>query len=257
MLVAEKFPQSPCKLEGRLPIGCKVFDQKGGFLRGAITEVCGSSAGGSLLLAAVGEAAVRDGFFIGLIDAANSFEPSDWADEVLRRVLWMMCGGSAVPAIRAADILLRDGNLPVVILDLQMLPSAAVAHPLEHLASLSTPYRTDLHSIDGADAATSGRNRCAAWQSRQGSPWRPWISPSGAMGASRCADLRARGCACGGLSKIRVKHHVWLHFSTKIPSQAALRWHEVCGPAVVVDEATLKGIVLETKRRPPRESLQA
>jgi hypothetical protein len=121
-LVAEKFPQSPCKLEGRLPIGCKVFDQKGGFLRGAITEVCGSSAGGSLLLAAVGEAAVRDGFFIGLIDAANSFEPSDWADEVLRRVLWIMCGGSAVPAIRAADILLRDGNLPVVILDLQMLP---------------------------------------------------------------------------------------------------------------------------------------
>ena len=62
-LVAEKFPQSPCKLGGRLPIGCKVFDVKG-FLRGAITEVCGSSAGGSLLLAAVGEAAVRDGFLL-------------------------------------------------------------------------------------------------------------------------------------------------------------------------------------------------
>jgi len=120
-LVAEKFPQSPRRLEGRLRIGCKAFDQKGGFLRGAITEVCGSRAGGSLLLAAVVDAAARDGLFVGFIDAANSFEPSDWTDEHLRRILWVVCG-AAGPAIRAADILLRDGNLPVVILDLQMLP---------------------------------------------------------------------------------------------------------------------------------------
>jgi hypothetical protein len=120
-LVAEKFPQSPRRQEGRLPIGCKAFDQKGGFLRGAVTEVCGSSASGPLLLAAVVDTAMRDGFFIGLIDAANSFEPSDWTDQHLRRILWVMCG-AAGPAIRAADILLRDGNLPVVILDLQMLP---------------------------------------------------------------------------------------------------------------------------------------
>jgi hypothetical protein len=64
---------------------------------------------------------MRDGFFVGLIDAANSFEPSDWTDEHLSRILWVMCG-AAGPAIKAADILLRDGNLPVVILDLQMLP---------------------------------------------------------------------------------------------------------------------------------------
>jgi protein ImuB len=34
-------------------------------------------------------------------------------------------------------------------------------------------------------------------------------------------------------------------FLPRFRLQAALRWHEVCGPAVVVDEATLKGIVLE------------
>lgn len=119
-LVAERFPSSPRRRNGRLRTGCEVFDQKGGFLQGAITEICGSGAGGSLLLAAVADAAVRDGLFVGLIDAANSFEPSDWADEHLRRMLWVMCGAAA-PAIRAADILLRDGNLPVVILDLQML----------------------------------------------------------------------------------------------------------------------------------------
>jgi hypothetical protein len=105
-----------------LRLGCEVFDQKGGLLQGAITEVCASGAGGSLLLAALGEAAVRDGLFVGLIDAANAFEPSDWSNEHLRRMLWVM-GGGAQPAIRAADILLRDGNLPVVILDLQMLPT--------------------------------------------------------------------------------------------------------------------------------------
>lgn len=121
-LVAEKFPPCPRRRNGRLRTNCAIFDQKGGFLQGAITEVCGSSAGGSLFLAAVADAAVRDGLFIGLIDAANSFEPCDWAEEHLRRMLWVMCG-AASPAIRAADILLRDGNLPVVVLDLQMLPA--------------------------------------------------------------------------------------------------------------------------------------
>ena len=127
-LVAEKFPQSPRRQEGRLPIGCKAFDQKGGFLRGAVTEVCGSIAGGVLLLAAVVNTAMRDGFSVGLIDAANSFEPSDWKDEHLSRILWVMCG-AAGPAIKAADILLRDGNLPVVILDLQMLPMSQLRIP--------------------------------------------------------------------------------------------------------------------------------
>jgi hypothetical protein len=121
-LVAEKFPPSPRRSSSRLLTGRKAFDQKGGFLQGAITEVCASGAGGSLLLATMVDAAVRDRFFIGLIDAANSFEPSDWADGHLRRILWVMCG-EAARAIRAADILLRDGNLPVVILDLQMVPA--------------------------------------------------------------------------------------------------------------------------------------
>jgi hypothetical protein len=122
-LVAEKFPPSPRRWNGRLLTGCRPFDQKGGLLQGAITEVCGSGAGGSLLLAAVVNAAVRDGFFIGFIDAVNSFEPSDWANDYLRRILWVMCGAAA-PALRAADILLRDGNLSVIILDLQMVPAA-------------------------------------------------------------------------------------------------------------------------------------
>lgn len=120
-LLAEKFPPSPRRSESRLLIGYPAFDQKGGFLRGAITEVCGSGAGGSLFFAATMEAAERDGFFVGLIDAANCFEPSDWTDAHLYRLLWVICA-EASSAIRATDILLRDGNLPMVVLDLQMLP---------------------------------------------------------------------------------------------------------------------------------------
>jgi hypothetical protein len=120
-LLAEKFPPSPRRSESRLLLGCPAFDQKGGLLRGAITEVCGSGAGGALFFAATMEAAARDGFFLGLIDAANCFEPSDWTDAHLRRLLWVICS-EASSALKATDILLRDGNLTIVVLDLQMLP---------------------------------------------------------------------------------------------------------------------------------------
>ena len=174
---------------GRLPIGCKAFDQKGGFLRGAVTEVCGSIAGGGLLLAAVVDAAVRDGLFVGLIDAANSFEPSDWVDEQLRRILWVMCG-SAGPAIRAADILLRDGNLPVVVLDLQMLPMRTVAaHPGEHVASFSTHHRTDRHCADDPDAAADGGRR----RHPHGDPHRTYLG----------CNAFPPPCCCGSISMCR------------------------------------------------------
>ncbi|HEY5707745.1 MAG TPA: hypothetical protein VIS96_19455 [Terrimicrobiaceae bacterium] len=39
--------------------------------------------------------------------------------------------------------------------------------------------------------------------------------------------------------------------------QAALRWHDVCGPAVVVDEATLKGIVWEVSEEAAAKGIAA
>jgi hypothetical protein len=120
-LVAEKFPQSSPARSGRLRTGCNALDRRGGLLRGSLTEVCGSLAGGQMVMAALFEAAAREAFFVSLIDGADAFEPADWPGEQLGRVLWVRCR-EAETALKAADLLLRDGNLPVLLLDLQMAP---------------------------------------------------------------------------------------------------------------------------------------
>jgi hypothetical protein len=121
-LVAEKFPQAARSPAGRLATGCPALDGRGGLMRGALTEVCGSTAGGMLVLCALLEAAVREGFFLALIDAADAFEPADWPEPQLDRLLWVRCRESGM-ALKAADLLVRDGNLPALLLDLQGLPA--------------------------------------------------------------------------------------------------------------------------------------
>jgi hypothetical protein len=120
-LVAEKFPVVQPSIHGRLDTGCAALDQQGGLRRGAITEVCGSAAGSQLLLASLLDTAERDGFFVGLIDGTNSFEPADWTGGQLARILWVMAGGVTL-ALKATDLLLRDGNLPMLFLDLRIVP---------------------------------------------------------------------------------------------------------------------------------------
>jgi hypothetical protein len=120
-LVAEKFPQRQAVHGGRLPTGWEALDRDGGLKKGALTEVCGSCAGGGLVIDAMLEYAARQGVFLALVDAANAFEPEAWGPAQLGRMLWVMAGG-VEPALKAADILLRDGNLPIVMLDLQTAP---------------------------------------------------------------------------------------------------------------------------------------
>ena len=120
-LVAEKFPQTAPRRSGRLRTGCEALDRRGGLLRGCLTEICGSPAGGQMVLAALLETAAREAFFLALIDGADSFEPADWPADHLGRLLWVRCR-EAEAALKAADLLLRDGNLPVLLLDLQVVP---------------------------------------------------------------------------------------------------------------------------------------
>lgn len=58
---------------------------------------------------------------VGLIDGGDGFDPEGVSDEVLGRLLWVRCR-KAVEAVRAADLLLRDGNLRVVLVDLRVVP---------------------------------------------------------------------------------------------------------------------------------------
>src|SRR5206468_7444000 len=46
-----------------------------------------------------------------------SFDPCGLTNSILRQLLWMRCT-KALEAVKAADLLLRDGNFPLVIVDL-------------------------------------------------------------------------------------------------------------------------------------------
>jgi len=118
-LVEGKFPNRSVRPGRRRRIGCRALDDESGGLRtGAVTEVTGSSSGVQVLLAALLESAVREGFHVGLVDASRSFHPADWPTNQLNRMLWVMCNDPRL-AVQAVDFLIRDGNLPFLVLDLQ------------------------------------------------------------------------------------------------------------------------------------------
>ena len=120
-LLASRFPQGPLPMGTRLVTGLACFDQSvgGGLPKGAITELISPhrSAGSALLIHAFIHAAYRDQYFMALIDGRDSFDPCALSDSILRQLLWVRCT-KAVEAVKAADLLLRDGNFPLVIVDL-------------------------------------------------------------------------------------------------------------------------------------------
>ena len=91
-----------------------------GLAKGAITEVVGEAegCGVGLLIAALlqRETAVREP--TALVDARDIFDPCSVPMETLERLLWVRCR-DVTKAMRVTDLLLRDGNIPLVILDLQ------------------------------------------------------------------------------------------------------------------------------------------
>jgi hypothetical protein len=125
-LLEEKFPAAEIKTGGVMPTGIEAIDvEEGGLRRGAITELVAGAGGGGLFIEAMLEAVAGARCFMALVDGAGSFDPQGCAGPWLERLLWVRCGGGAT-AVKAADFLLRDGNLSLVLLDLQMLPRREV-----------------------------------------------------------------------------------------------------------------------------------
>ena len=120
-LLAERFPQSFASPSSRLATGLPTIDEPlgGGLPKGAITELSSPnlSAGSALLIYALLESAHRDGYFLALVDGRDSFDPQPLGNLRLRNLLWVRCA-QALQAVKAADLLLRDGNFPLVVLDL-------------------------------------------------------------------------------------------------------------------------------------------
>jgi hypothetical protein len=125
-LLAERFPQSLRPVHSCLTTGISALDQPlaGGLRKNCITELSSPqvSAGSALLLHALLHAAHRDRYFLALIDGRDSFDPTAADNAHLGNLLWIRCH-TATQAMKASDLLLRDGNFPLVILDLVLNPA--------------------------------------------------------------------------------------------------------------------------------------
>jgi len=125
-LLAERFPQVPAVATTCLITGLPFLDQVtgGGLPKGGITELISprASAGSASLIHALLLSALRNHYFVALIDGRDSFDPCALNQSSLPHLLWVRCT-KAFEAIKAADLLLRDRNFPLVIIDLILNPA--------------------------------------------------------------------------------------------------------------------------------------
>jgi hypothetical protein len=131
-LLAGRFPHvrtglDPVRTAVCCPTGLPQIDTllQGGLPKGALTELvgAGTGSGSALLVRALLRHAQENHQWLGLIDGQDSFDPTPLDQEILFRLLWIRCH-HASQAIKAADLLLRDGNVPLVLLDLTLNPAA-------------------------------------------------------------------------------------------------------------------------------------
>ena len=121
-LLARHISAPPVRRDCGTPTGVETVDQAldGGLTPGVIVElVCpAKSVGGSSLMLAMLRHLAGAGRWSALIDGRDTFDPQNAGATVLAHLLWIRCR-KAEEALRAADLLLRDGNLPLVFLDLR------------------------------------------------------------------------------------------------------------------------------------------
>ena len=135
-LLREKFPGLATSAEQLTvsrpdgwPTGIAKLDEKlgGGFPKSTISEVIAPKrgCGSALLMLQLIRRAAQANQFSALVDGLDSFDAAAVEQSTLSHLLWIRCH-NAEEAIKATDFILRDGNLPVVLLDLVLNPDAQV-----------------------------------------------------------------------------------------------------------------------------------
>ena len=128
-LLATRFPQAARPAGGVLPTGIPAVDEAtgGGLPRHALTElVCaGPGVGGQLFLAQLLAATRALPVRVALIDAADQFDPQSFPERDLQHLLWVRCRATA-DALPVADLLAREANLDLVVLDLGAVAPTAL-----------------------------------------------------------------------------------------------------------------------------------
>jgi hypothetical protein len=130
-LLAEQFPQAHPAFVSQsgprgVPTGVLALDRLlgGGLSIGDTTELVsdGPGSGSAQVIHALLRQVVVDGRFLALVDGRDSFDVDSEDSDTLSRLLWVRCS-RADEALKATDILLRDRNFPLVVLDLRLNPA--------------------------------------------------------------------------------------------------------------------------------------
>jgi hypothetical protein len=110
------WPTGIIKLDDRIGGGCP---------RSAMSEIIVPRAGcgSALLLLQLLRRAASQNQFTALIDGRDSFDAASVEQTSLDHLIWIRCH-KAEEAIKATDLVLRDGNLQLVLLDLVLNPAA-------------------------------------------------------------------------------------------------------------------------------------
>jgi hypothetical protein len=132
-LLAERFPglrtraaELSTAKHACWPTGVPQLDAplRGGLSKGALAEIVAErpGCGSTLLMTTLIQRALGENKFTAVIDGQDSFDVTQLGEN-LSRLLWVRCRATA-EALQAADLLLRDGNMPLVLLDLASNPPA-------------------------------------------------------------------------------------------------------------------------------------
>ena len=124
--LAERFPTVQRTPGRTLPTSIPDIDHAtGGLPLGAITEmVCAApSCGGHLFFAQLLASTRCSRQRVALIDSTDSFDPSSLPADLYAHLIWVRCS-STNTALQATDLLARDANLGLVVLDLRRAPEA-------------------------------------------------------------------------------------------------------------------------------------
>jgi hypothetical protein len=131
-LLSEKFPEAHQPLERPRPAEARYWSTglpqidkplRGGLPKGVLAELSGAKkcSGSATVAREILSHAAQRNEIIALIDGNDSLDVT-WIDErVLSRLLWVRCR-TADAALKAADLVLRDNNLPLVLVDLKLVP---------------------------------------------------------------------------------------------------------------------------------------
>ena len=136
--LAERLPQARLGMApermvpAALPTGIESIDQGlgGGLPQGAFTELVapGEGSGSAQLIHSLLRHTASAGRFLTLVDGADSLDIDALEPEALAHLLWVRCRSTA-EALQTTDLLLRDCNIALVVLDLKLNP----AHELRRI----------------------------------------------------------------------------------------------------------------------------